>query len=99
MQGAPNASPARTPSHLAAGCGARQRFSPVGGAANGIPLNTRTDGVPVDAPDSWPVSILTGSLIAAQALGAAATITPRAPTSTARFMGPPTGHRNMTSEI
>src|SRR5215831_12261422 len=44
VHGAPNASALRTPSHFAAGCGARHRFSPVGGAANGIPLNTRTDG-------------------------------------------------------
>src|SRR5215831_6642675 len=34
-QGAPNGSALRTPSHLGAACGARHRFSPMGGAANG----------------------------------------------------------------
>jgi len=33
VHGAPKASALRTPSHLAAGCGARHRFSPSGGAA------------------------------------------------------------------
>src|SRR5580704_5616574 len=42
--GAPNASAFRTPYHFAAGCGARHRFSPSGAAANGMPLNSRTDG-------------------------------------------------------
>ena len=41
--GAPKASALRTPSHLAAGWGAFHRLSPSGGAANGMPLNTRTD--------------------------------------------------------
>ena len=37
-----NSSALRTPSQCAAGCGGRQRKSPTGGAANGIPLNIRT---------------------------------------------------------
>src|SRR4051812_36201208 len=40
MQLAANASALRTPLHGAGGCGARQRRSPVGGAANGTPLKT-----------------------------------------------------------
>ena len=48
----PNCSAFRTPSHLAAGCGSFHRSGPTGGAAKGMPLNTRTDAVPVEAPDS-----------------------------------------------
>ena len=46
VHGAPKAWRLRTPSHFAAGCGARHRFSPSGGAANGMPLNTRTEACP-----------------------------------------------------
>jgi hypothetical protein len=52
VQGAPNPAADRTPSHFGAGCGARHRFSPIGGAAKGIPLNARTDAVSVVAPDT-----------------------------------------------
>src|SRR5688572_3185288 len=54
----PNALALNTPSHLAAGCGAFQRFSPTGGAANGTPLKMRTVGctVPV-TPSISPVSM------------------------------------------
>src|SRR5213594_2639807 len=48
--GAPKASALRTPSHLAAGRGARHRLSPRGGAAYGMPLNTRTVGCMAPAP-------------------------------------------------
>src|SRR5580765_6903062 len=58
--GAPNASALRTPSHFATGCGARHRFSPTGGAAYGMPLNTRTVGwVALTTPASAPVSMRT----------------------------------------
>ena len=58
MHDAPNASAVQTPSHFAAASGARHRFSPVGGAANGMPLYDRTAGAFVPAaPDSWPLSI------------------------------------------
>ena len=52
---------------LRAGCGAFQRFSPTGGAANGMPLKMRTVGctVPV-TPSSRPVSIVTCSGIMAE---------------------------------
>src|SRR6185369_12834047 len=63
--GAPKAVALRTPSHFAAGCGARHRFSPRGGAANGMPLKTRTEACPAVAPASRPVSVLTCSGIIA----------------------------------
>src|SRR5262245_40261329 len=59
--GAPNASALRTPSHLATGCGAFHRFSPSGGAANGMPLNTRTVGWPLVVPAIIPESMRTCS--------------------------------------
>src|SRR5215831_12196138 len=66
-QGAPKAFALRTPSHLAAGCGARHRFSPRGGAAYGIPLNARTVGcVEPTTPASTPVSMRTWSGIMAE---------------------------------
>src|ERR1035441_4245019 len=40
MQGAPKAVAPRTPAQVFTGMGSRQRSSPVGGCANGIPLNT-----------------------------------------------------------
>ena len=66
MHDGPNALALNTPSHLAAGCGAFQRFSPSGGAANGMPLKMRTVGctVPV-TPSTAPVSTLTCSGIIA----------------------------------
>src|SRR3989441_6140735 len=64
--GAPKASALRTPSHFAAGCGARHRFSPRGGAAYGMPLNIRTAGcVAPTTPASTPVSMRTWSGIMA----------------------------------
>jgi hypothetical protein len=61
---------------LAAGWGAFHRFSPVGGAANGIPRNTRTDAVCVDVPDTCPVSILTGPSMAASAAAGSTSAAP-----------------------
>src|SRR6188474_1825604 len=46
-----------TPLHGTTGCGAFQRRSPAGGAANGMPLNTFTPFQ--DVPEIWPLSILT----------------------------------------
>ena len=45
MQRGPNLSAGRTPGQLWTGCGAFQRRSPTGGAANGIPLKTRRVGL------------------------------------------------------
>src|SRR5262249_27793009 len=61
----PNSSAFRTPVQLVTGCGGRQRSGPTGGAAKGIPLNTRISEPAFDVPSIKPVSILTGSLIAA----------------------------------
>ena len=65
MQRGPNASALRTPSHFTAGCGAFQRSGPTGGAANGMPLKTRTSVLLPAAPDTSPEPVFTGSLIAA----------------------------------
>src|SRR5579863_6547487 len=58
IQIGPNLSVCRTPFHTIGGCGARQRSSPTGGAANGIDLYTVT--APSRAPSIQPVSIRTG---------------------------------------
>ena len=42
MQSWPYSVAGRTPVHATTGCGGRQRKSPCGGAANGIPLNEST---------------------------------------------------------
>jgi bifunctional non-homologous end joining protein LigD len=52
VQGAPNLLASRTAVQACTGWGARHRFSPVGGAANGMPRNERTEGVSVDVPDT-----------------------------------------------
>src|SRR5262249_43763518 len=62
----PNVSALRMPVHFATGCGARHLSSPVGGAANGTPLNTRTPGVDADTPAIRPASVLIGSGTAAR---------------------------------
>src|SRR6266568_3715438 len=56
----PNSADLRTPVHGTAGCGARQRRSPTGGAANGMPLKTEIDGSLPATPESRPVLIFTG---------------------------------------
>src|SRR5437899_2488074 len=61
-----NVSALRMPAHFAAGCGGRHRSSPTGGAAYGIPLNTRTPGAAAGAPESRPASVLIGSRTAAR---------------------------------
>src|SRR5262245_30461198 len=60
-------SAARTPSHLGAGFGSRQRRSPSGGAAKGTPLKTMTSGVAPAAPEIEPLSTFTGVVIEADA--------------------------------
>src|SRR5262249_44774235 len=54
-----NFSALRTPSHFAGGCGGRQRSSPTGGAAYGMPLKTRTPGTELATPSSNPPSTRT----------------------------------------
>src|SRR5580698_9384183 len=52
MQPGAKVSACLTPDQLMTGCGARQRCSPVGGAANGIPLNETT--LPTATPCTVP---------------------------------------------
>src|SRR5438105_1447539 len=63
MHSALNASAFLTPFHAGGGCGAFQRSSPTGGAANGMPLKTRTPSTAV--PAIAPLSSLTVSEAAA----------------------------------
>src|ERR1700722_3387536 len=60
MQLAENRSALRTPVQTGAGRGARQRRSPTGGAAKGIPLKTVMEGSPAATPATSPLLILTG---------------------------------------
>jgi hypothetical protein len=53
-----NSKHARTPFQFAAGCGALQRSSPIGGAANGIPLKTVILGSAAGSPRTIPFSVL-----------------------------------------
>jgi hypothetical protein len=55
------------PDHFATGCGTRQRFSPMGGAANGMPLNTRTEALAPVVPATMPLSSVTSAGIVAKA--------------------------------
>src|SRR5208283_4100181 len=61
----PNLVAGRTPSHLAAGCGARQRRSPTGGAANGTPRYTVSVAslVPCNTPCSTLAVVLAATLM------------------------------------
>ena len=72
MQRAPNSVAFRTPSHDAGGCGAFQRSSPTGGAANGMPLKTRTSDEATAAPSTAPDFVVT---VAAEAIDAVRRIT------------------------
>src|SRR5438552_5482142 len=60
MQRGPKATAVFTPSHFAGGCGVFQRSGPTGGAANGMPLNTRIAASVPAAPDTMPASSLIG---------------------------------------
>jgi hypothetical protein len=53
------------PNDPGTGCGARHRKSPIGGAANGIPLKTRTSLTAPGTPEIKPSWRRTGSSIAA----------------------------------
>ena len=63
-QRAPNSVAFRTPSHAVAGCGGFQRRSPTGGAAYGMPLNTRTFEPATVVPSTSPVFVFTGAAVA-----------------------------------
>ena len=55
----PNSKQSRMPSQFSAGCGARQRFFPTGGAAKGIPLNTLMRVLLPGRPRTRPFSVFT----------------------------------------
>jgi hypothetical protein len=61
MHRAPNWSARRTPAQPATGCGGRHRNGPTGGAASGMPLNTRTLAVLPETPETSPAPMPTGS--------------------------------------
>ena len=64
MHGADNRSAFRTPSHFWTGIGGRHRKSPIGGAANGMPLKAVTPPEPL-IPEMRPPSTRTSSSAAA----------------------------------
>ena len=49
----------RTPAQFPQGCGARHRFFPIGGAANGIPLKAVILGSAASMPRTQPFSVFT----------------------------------------
>src|SRR5438045_3029943 len=61
MQFAANSVACRTPSHDAGDSGALHRSAPTGGAADGIPLYTRTSGFLPGVPETSPLASLIGS--------------------------------------
>src|ERR1022692_2625410 len=65
----PNLTACRTPSHFAAGSGARQRRSPTGGGANGMPRETVK--LPSTAPCTSPPSTFTAAGISSAQSAAA----------------------------
>src|SRR4051812_24188091 len=71
------------------GCGARQRLSPVGAAANGMPLKTRISGLAPVVPASVPASIVICSGRAARA-SATGTTAASAAVHSRLLMTPPT---------
>src|SRR5512147_3228344 len=62
MQMGENWSALRTPAQRSGGAGARQRSGPTGGAANGMPLNTRTPSASL--PSTKPDAVRIGSAAA-----------------------------------
>src|ERR1700733_6619058 len=72
-----NASALCTPSQCDGGRGSCQRKSPIGGAANEIPLKTRTSSLEPEMPETRPASTRTGSAIAAERIEAPAKNVPK----------------------
>src|SRR5262245_29231867 len=68
----PNLTQSRTPSHFAGGSGGRQRRSPTGGAANGIPRKTRVEPSALSVPRIVPASSFTVGAAADCDVGATA---------------------------
>src|SRR5580704_9318461 len=61
----PNSPALRTPCHGTTGLGARQRRSPTGGAANGMPLKAVMEASLPGTPCTCPPETFTGPSIAA----------------------------------
>ncbi len=75
------------PGHALTGCGAFQRKSPTGGAANGMPLNCETPSTTV--PATVPPVTLTCEICAIAAAGAAASANAIIETAQVPFMFDP----------
>ena len=61
MQAGPNLSALRTPDQFFTGCGSRQRRSPTGGCANGMPLKLRTPSLGGAVDSTMPFAVFTRS--------------------------------------
>src|ERR1700741_2595872 len=61
IQRGPKSTACLTPCQFLTGCGSRQRKSPVGGCANGIPLKMRTPDGCVPRPSTVPLAVWTRS--------------------------------------
>ena len=72
MQSLRYALASRVPVHFAAGCGARQRSGPTGGAAKGIPFQLSTPSAVL--PWSLPVSTVTSWACALRGNASAAAV-------------------------
>lgn len=81
IQSLPYVPASRIPGQVAAGCGARQRRSPTGGAANGMPFQLST--APSTVPRSTPCSIPTTVAATAGGVGTANQASTAAAASTA----------------
>ena len=88
MQVAPNVSALRTPDHFFGGCGSRQRRSPTGGWANGIPLKLRTPSLGGTVDSTMPFAVFTRSAPRAGSATAAESMRAGRSVSTDVFMGP-----------
>src|SRR5262249_26433633 len=95
----PNSSACRTPVQAGTGCGGLQRSGPTGGTAKGIPLNTRISEPVFDAAAINPVSILMGSLTAADAAVAMNSMKPTTMNRRIPFIGIILSHSSLARSI
>ena len=61
MHRGPNWSALRAPVQFLTGCGSRQRRSPTGGCANGMPLKLRTPSLGAEVDSRMPFAVFTRS--------------------------------------
>src|SRR5579884_1656631 len=71
MHAGPNLSALRMPVQFLTGCGSRQRKSPTGGAAKGMPLKLRTPSFGEVVDSRTPFAVFTRSLALAGSADAA----------------------------